>query len=146
MSRDDERTRARKHLLTALGATPGVGLSEAQLRRTTDISTSLFHEVMPELLGEGRVVVSHGDGWKTQTEYHLVQVQEHLEPPEGPVSPLATQVLARLGNRAEGARALAKTLELEIGLVQFALDELEAFRLVRRTQVGMLVIYRIILR
>lgn len=142
MTRDDERTQARKHLLTALGANPDQGLSEAQLRRTANIGTSLFHEAMPELLEEGRVVVSHGDGRKTQTEYHLVRIQEILEPPEGPVSPLALQVLARLGDRAEGARALAKVLELETHVVQFALNELEVFQLVKRTQVGMLVIYR----
>ena len=51
-------------------------------------------------------------------------------------------MLTRLGNRAEGARALAKTLDLETSVVQLALDELEGFQLVKRTQVGMLVIYR----
>lgn len=142
MTRDDERRQARELLLTALGATPDQGLSEAVLRRTTNLSTSLFHEVLPDLLGEGLVVVSHGDGRRTQTEYHLVRIQEILEPFEGPVSPLAILVLTRLGNRAEGARALAKTLDLETSVVQLALDELEGFQLVKRTQVGMLVIYR----
>ena len=142
MTRDDERTQARKLLLTALGAASGDGVTEAQLKRTTDISTSLFHEVMPDLLGEGLVVISHGNGHRIQTEYHLVRLQEHLEPLEGPITLLATQVLARLGNRAERARALAKALQLEIGVVQLVLDELEAFHLVKRTQVGMLLIYR----
>ena len=142
MTRDDERTQARKLLLTALGAASGDGVTEAQLKRTTDISTSLFHEVMPDLLGEGLVVISHGNGHRIQTEYHLVRLQEHLEPLEGPITLLATQVLARLGDRAERARALAKALQLEIGVVQLVLDELEAFHLVKRTQVGMLLIYR----
>ena len=142
MTRDDERRQARKLLLTALGATPDQGVSEAQLRRSANIGTSLFHEVLPDLLGEGLVVVSHGDGHRIQTEYHVVRLQEHPEPLEGPVSPLAAQVLARLGNRAEGARTLAKALDLEVGTVQQALGELETFGLVRRSQVGMLVIYR----
>ena len=97
---------------------------------------------MPDLLEEGRVVVSHGNGHKIQTEYHLVRVDEPLGAQEGPVTLLAAQVLARLGNRAEGARTLAKALELDVSVVQVALDELEACQLVKRAQVGMLVIYR----
>ena len=144
MTRDDERTEARALILRALATASG--LTESALKQMANLSTSLFHEVMPDLLGEGLVVISHGNGHKIQTEYHLVRIQEHLEPLEGPVSPLAAQVLARLGNRAEGARALAKALKLEISVVQFALDELETFQLVKRTQVGMLVIYRAISR
>ena len=140
MTRDVERTEARTLILRALATASG--LTETALKRITDLSTSLFHEVMPNLLEEGLVVVSHGDGRRIQTEYHLVRIDEPLEPLEGPVTLLAAQVLARLGNRAEGARALAKVLDLEIGVVQIALDELEAFGRVRRSQVGMLVIYR----
>ena len=142
MTRDDERRQARKLLLTALGAAPEKGFLEAQLRRITNVNISLFHEVMQGLLGDGLVVVSHGDGHRIQTEYHLVEIQEHLEPLEGPATLLAAQVLAQLSNRAEGTRALAKALSVEVGAVQLVLDELEAFRRVRRTQVGMLVIYR----
>ena len=142
MTREEERTLARKLLLTALGATPDEGVTEALLRRTTNISTSLFHEVMPELLGEGLVVVSHGDGRRTQTGYHLVKLQVHQKPLEGPVSLLAVQVLAQLSHRAQGARALEKALDLDGTLVQQALGELEGFCLASRRQVGMLVIYR----
>ena len=140
MTRDDERTEARALILRALATASG--LTETALKQMANLSTSLFHEVMPALLGERLVVVSHGDGHKIQTEYHLVDVQEHPEPLEGPVTPLAAQVMARLGNRAEGARTLAKALDLDVGEVQQTLDELEAFRLVDRSQVGMLVIYR----
>ena len=140
MTRDDERTEARVLILRALATASG--LTETALKQMVNLSTSLFHEVMPDLLGEGLVVVSHGDGHRIQTEYHLVRVDEQLEPLEGPITLLATQVLARLGDRAEGARALAKALDLEVGVVEQALDELEAFRQVRRSQVGMLVIYR----
>ena len=144
MTRDDERTEARALILRALATASG--LTESALKQMANLSTSLFHEVMPDLLGEGTVVVSNGNGHRIQTEYHLVRVDEPLGAQEGPVSPLATQVLARLGNRAEGARALAKALDLEVCAVQVALDELEAFRLVKRTQVGMLVIYRVVSR
>lgn len=107
MTRDDERTQARKLLLTALGAAPGEGVTEALLRRTTNVGTSLFHEVMPELLGEGLVVISHGDGRRTQTEYYLVRVHEHTEPLEGPVTLLMAQVLARLVRLTQGRLDLA---------------------------------------
>ena len=140
MTRDDERTEARALILRALATASG--LTESALKQMANLSTSLFHEVMPDLLEEGPVVVSHGDGRRIQTEYHLVDMQEHPEPLEGPVTLLAVQVLVRLGNRAEGARTLAKALDLEVSEVQQALNELEAFRLVNRSQVGMLVIYR----
>jgi hypothetical protein len=42
----------------------------------------------------------------------------------------------------EDLEPLVKTLELEVGVAQRALDELEGFRLVKRLQVGMLVLYR----
>ena len=142
MTREEECRAARQLLLTALASTPGIGMTETSFRRITSVGTSLFHEVMPDLLGQGLVVISHGDGRRTQTEYHLIRVQEDLKPLEGPVTVLAARVLAQLSLRAEGARALAKTLGLEVGVAQMALDELEAFRLVRRSQVGMLVIYR----
>ena len=140
MTRDGERIEARALILRALATASG--LTETALKRIADLSTSLFHEVIPDLLAEGLVVISHGDGHRIPTGYHLVRVNEPLEPQEGPVTPLAAQVLARLGTRAEGARALAKALDLSIGLVQQALDELETSHLVNRSQVGMLVIYR----
>ena len=136
----DEHTEASARRISALATANG--LTETALKRMTNLSTSLFHEVMLDLLGEGRVVLSRGDGHKIQTEYHLVRVDEQLGPLEGPVTPLAAQVLARLGNRAEGARTLAKALDLEVSTVQVALDGLEAFQLVKRTQIEMLVIYR----
>lgn len=142
MTRDEERTLAREHLLTALKGAQGQGVTETHLRRATAISVSLFHEVMPELLEEGRVVVSHRDGRRYLTEYHLLSVPEHHVPPEGPLSLLAAQVLARIGTRADGARGVAKALGVDLAVVQQALDELETFRLVGRSQVGMLSIYR----
>lgn len=145
MTRDDARTQARELLLTALKANPDQGLSEAQLRRTANLGTSLFHEVMPDLLREGRVVVSYGHGHQLQTGYHLVSIREDLAPLEGPMTPLAMQLLTQLGNRAEGTKALAKGVGLHVSVVQQALDELESFRLVSRSQVGMLVIYRMCL-
>ncbi|ULH15492.1 hypothetical protein MF271_16505 [Deinococcus sp. KNUC1210] len=142
MPRDDERSQAQQLLLTALGATLGVGVTEATLRRVTGLSLSKFHEAMPVLLEAGRVVVSQGNGRQHQTEYHLVPVEFDYSAQEGPLSLLAEAVLSELGRRAEGARALAKRLNLDVPPVQWALNELEAFGRVRRSQVGMLVIYR----
>jgi DNA-binding MarR family transcriptional regulator len=102
----------------------------------------MFQEAMGPLITTGQVAVSQSDGRQFKTTYYLVQQKEQSDSQEGPISPLAMQVLARLGDRAQGARALAKALELDVNVVQTALDELEAFGLVRRSQVGMLVIYR----
>ena len=143
MPRDDERTRAQQLLLTALGATPGTGLTEAALRNVTGLGLSLFHEALPVLLEAGRVVVSQGNGRQHQTLYHLVLVQLDCGAQEGPLSPLAGAVLSGLERRAEGARALAKRLNLTVPPVQGALEELEAFGWVYRSQVGLLVIYRV---
>lgn len=75
MTRDDAWTQARELLLTALGTVPGEGGTEAFLRQSTNIGTSLFHEVIPDLLGQGLVLVSHGEGCRIQPQYHLVNVQ-----------------------------------------------------------------------
>ena len=55
---------------------------------------------------------------------------------------LGAAVLIEVRKRAESARALAKRLNLDVPLVQEALNELEKFGWVSRSQVGMLVIYR----
>lgn len=142
MPRDEARVEAQTLLLRALGSQPGTGMTEGSLRRLTGLGTSLFHEAMSVLLEDRKLTVSHRDGRRTQTEYHLVQTQEQAGPQEGPLSPPAAQVLDRLGPRAEGVRAISKALEMGVDQVRQALDELESFRLVQRTQVGMLVIYR----
>lgn len=143
VARDDARTQARKLLITALGATPGEGVTEAVLRRTTNVSHSLFHEVMPDLLGEGLVVISHGNGRKVVTEYHLVTpVQTELAIQEGPITPLAESLLLYLRDRAEGVRSLAQRFEVDVTVVEVTLNDLTARGLVTRRQVGMLVIYR----
>jgi len=141
MPRDEASAKAQQLLLTALRSTPGLGMTEGTLRRMTDLTQSLFQEAMQALTGTKQVVVSQGDGNKNHTEYHLVQQQRQVLR-EGPLSPLAVTVLARLHHRAEGARAVSKALEIELSLVQSALDELEAAGQVSRSQVGMLVIYR----
>jgi len=141
MPRDDERAKAQQLLLTALASTSSVGMTEGALRRMTDLTQSLFQEAMQGLTGTSQVVVSQGDGHKNHTEYHLVEQQRQVLR-EGPLSTLAVTVLARLQYRAEGARAISKTLEVDLGHVQSALDELEASGEVSRSQVGMLVIYR----
>jgi len=141
MLRDEASTEAQQLLLTALRSTRGLGMTESALRRMTDLSPSLFQEAMQALMATKQVVVSQNDGHKKHTEYHLVQQQRQVLT-EGPLSPLAVTALARLHNRAEGARAISKTLEVELNLVQSALNELEAAGQVSRSQVGMLVIYR----
>ncbi len=144
MPRDEARAEAQTLLLRALESQPGTGMTEGSLRRLTGLGLSLFHEAISVLLEDRKLTVSQGDGRRTQTEYHLVQAQQQAGKQEGPVSPLAAQVLGRLGNRAEGTRAISKALNLGLSQVQQALDELESFRLVQRSQVGMLVIYRVV--
>lgn len=141
MSRDNERNQAQHLLLTALGSISGTGLTETALRSAAGLSLSRFHEAMPGLLASGRVVISQGNG-RQQTEYHLVPVRLDHRTQEGPLSPLAQAVLNGLGKRAEGARALAKRLNIDAQIVQGALEDLERFGRVRRSQVGMLVVYR----
>ena len=140
MSRDEARSEAQQLLLRALASQPGSGMTEGSLRQLTGLGLSLFHEAMQKLMETQQVTVSQSDGRRNQTQYHLVQ-QSVQDPQEGPVSPLAALVLARLRSRPEGTRSAAKGLEREFNLVQQALDELEAFGLVRRSQVGMLVVY-----
>jgi len=142
MPRIEKSTQAQQLLLTALRSTPGQGMTEGVLRRMTDLNPSLFQEALQLLIAEQQVAVSHRDGRQRQTEYHLVQRQKVREAQDGPLSPLATTVLERLNTRAEGARLLSRALNVELGLVLLALDELEAAGQVSRSQVGMLVIYR----
>jgi len=142
MSRADESAQAQQLLLNALKSTPSLGMPEGTLRRMTNLRPSLFQEAMKALMATQRVVVSKQGGRQNLTEYHLVQQQERRGPQDGPLSPLATAVLERLNTRAEGARGLSKALNVELGLILLALDELEAAGQVIRRQVGMLVIYR----
>jgi len=142
MSRADERTNAQQLLLTALRSTPGVGMTEGVLREMTNLGSSLFQEAMNILLAIPQVVVIKQGGPRNLSEYHLVQQLEWREPHDGPLSPLAITVLDRLSIRAEGIRALVRALNIELSLVQQALDELESAGQISRSQVGMLVIYR----
>lgn len=143
MTREDELITARQLILRALASAEGT--QETTLRQLTNLGISLFHETMTPLLEDGLVVISQGDGRQIPTRYHLVH-RQHAETvrQEGPISPLATRLLKHFGNRAEGVRSLAKSLGLEVGAVQAAMDELESRGLVSRRQVGMLVIYRAI--
>jgi len=117
-------------------------MKESVLRRMTNLGPSLFQEAMKTLMATTQVVASKQESRPHLTEYHLVQQQEWHEPQDGPLSPLATTVLEWLSTRAEGARGLARALEIEVSLVQQALDELETAGRIKRSQVGMLVIYR----
>lgn len=94
MFREDERTQAQQLVLTALGSTPGVDLTEAALRKVTGLGLSMFHEVLPVLLEAGRVVVREGTGRQHQTAWHLVPVQLDRRVQEGPLGPLADVVLS----------------------------------------------------
>jgi len=142
MPRTEKSTQAQQLLLTALRSTPGQGMTEGALRRMTNLNPSIFQEAMHLLIETQQVAVSQRNGRQTQNEYHLVQRQEVREVKDRPLSLLATMVLERLNTRAEGARGLARALDIDLSWVQQVLDELEAAGQVSRSQVGMLVIYR----
>jgi len=139
---DEASAEAQRLLRTALGSQPGIGMTESTLRRLTGLGFSLFQEALHLLVTTGQVAVSHPGGRQTQAEYHLVSQETHTRPQEGPISLLAVRVLERLQTRAEGARSMGKALEIDLSLIQVALDELEAPTLISRSQGAMLVIYR----
>ena len=140
-NRDDEVAEARLLVLEVLRS--GTGWTEAALKTASGVNQSLFHETLPRMLAMGEVVVSQGGPNRVTKQYHLA-LQDHQEAAqEGPLTLLAQQVLSALRRQGEGARSLSNTLNLDLDTVQIGLDELLACRRVLRTQVGMLVIYKV---
>ena len=119
------------------------GWTETDLRTASGLSQSVLHEILPQLIAMGEVVVSQSGPNRVVKQYHLALQDNHDSAQEGPLTPLAHQVLTTLRHQGEGARSLSNSLGLDLNMVQSGLDELLACRRVVRTQVGMLVIYKV---
>lgn len=116
--------------------------AERALQREAGLNITLFKEVM-SVLTEQRLIQHRYNGFG-KPEFFLVA--PGLSPGvvlEGPLTPQAERVLEGLRHKPQGLTTLAKVIGLDPSLTHALAEDLERLGRVTRTQVGMLVIYRV---
>lgn len=131
---------ARQRLLQLLE--PERGWTDRMLRDETGLNITLLKEVMAGLLEERLVQQRYNASGRTEFVLAAPPLSSG-ELLEGPVSEPAERVLKRLQSRPEGVASLAKALNLSPAVAMALIEDLERLGRVTRTQVGMLVIYRV---